>query len=316
MEYIKKYEDVKDQVDSLYDTGFIKGETVGFSELDSLISFKKGATTYIYGTPASGKSEFWWECLINLSKTKGWKHLIFSPETGTPAEIFAEIIHKWSGKPFLDLDGNKISKMTKAESLRYGLEVSQYFYIMDLGVKDITLDDFHEAVEKYDVKFDTVTTDPFNEVKHDLNGEQRDMYMARVLGKIRMFAREYNYHHTIIMHIAREAGAKITDEETGIRFYPPADPRYIDGGETSFRKGEQMICVWRPPYGVAKDGIPYQANEVKIIVQKTKPKGIGKVGEATLFFDTWKNCYYEELGGIRSYAGKYTIFEKPKVLPF
>jgi twinkle protein len=316
MDFIKQYSDVQGEIDSLYDTGLIKGETIGFQDVDKLISFKKGATSYIYGTPASGKSEFWWECLINLSKSKGWKHLIFSPETGTPAEIFAEIIHKWAGKPFFDLDGNKLPRLTKQEMYRYGAEVSQYFYIMDLGVKDITLDDFHEAVEKYGVKFDTVTTDPFNEVKHDLKGEQRDMYMARVLGKIRMYAREYNYHHTIIMHIARETGAKVIDDATGIKYYPPADPRFIDGGETSFRKGEQMICVWRPPFGVSKDGNPYQGNEVKIIVQKTKPKGIGEIGEATLFFDKWKNCYYEEINGIKSYAGNYVTFEKPKILPF
>ena len=129
------YYNIQGELDSLYDTGLIKGETVGFQDVDKLISFKKGATSYIYGTPASGKSEFWWECLINLSKSKGWKHLIFSPETGTPAEIFAEIIHKWAGKPFFDLDGNKLQRLTKQEMYRYGLEVSQYFYIMDLGVK-------------------------------------------------------------------------------------------------------------------------------------------------------------------------------------
>ena len=60
----------------------------------------------------------------------------------------------------------------------------------------------------------------------------------------------------------------------------------------------------------------YQGNEVKIIVQKTKPKGIGEVGEATLFFDKWRNCYYEEINGSKSYAGNYVTFEKPKILPF
>jgi hypothetical protein len=118
------------------------------------------------------------------------------------------------------------------------------------------------------------------------------------------------------MHIARELGAKVVDEQTGIKYYPPADPRYIDGGETSFRKGEQMICVWRPPFGVSKDGNQYQGNEVKIIVQKTKPKGVGEIGEATLFFDKWKNCYYEEINGTKSYAGNYVTFEKPTILPF
>ena len=135
---------------------------------------------------------------------------------------------------------------------RIGQEVSQYFYIMDTGVKDITLDDFHEAVEKYGVKFDTVTTDPFNEVKHDLHGEQRDMYMARVLGKIRMYAREYNYHHTIIMHIARETGAKVVDDATGRRTfvsaaYNSASSDYPQVAQIA-ADGIRHMSTWLPGY--------------------------------------------------------------------
>ena len=69
MEFIKNYSDVSDEINDLFEKGYASGEKVGFSQMDQLISFKKGATSYIYGTPASGKSEFWWECLINLSKS-------------------------------------------------------------------------------------------------------------------------------------------------------------------------------------------------------------------------------------------------------
>ena len=41
MNYIKKYQDVQGEIDSLYDTGLIKGEMIGFSDVDKLISFKK-----------------------------------------------------------------------------------------------------------------------------------------------------------------------------------------------------------------------------------------------------------------------------------
>ena len=87
MDFIRKYSDISDSLNTLYEKGLNKGATVGFSQMDNLISFKKGATSYIYGTPGSGKSEFWWECLIALTKKHKWKHLIFSPETGTPAEM-------------------------------------------------------------------------------------------------------------------------------------------------------------------------------------------------------------------------------------
>lgn len=301
------------ELSRLYETGLVKGYDTGYKVLDDLISVKLGATTYVYGAPYSGKSEFWFQILVNLSKKHGLKHLIFSPETGTVAEIFAEIIHKWSGKSFYEMNSQYVTRMTESEMLRYSQEVGQYFYIIDTGVKDVTMDDFYvlldETEKKHACKISTITTDPFNEVKHVLDGEARDMYMERVLGKVRAQARLRNLHHCIVMHVSNQKDQMMKDKDSGTFYYPPADPRRIANGEAAFRKGEQMICVYRPSSQMSDaDGIPYEKNEVHIIVQKSKPKGVGAIGQAVMFFDSAKNQYYEY-----GPNGKHYAFESESV---
>lgn len=307
------------ELSKLYEIGLVKGFDTGFHNLDQLISIKLGATSYVYGAPYSGKSEFWFQILVNLSKKHGLKHLIFSPETGTVAEIFAELLHKWSGMSFYQTDMLHVKRMSEAQMFQYAQELGQYFYIIDPGVKDVTMDDFYKLVDetekKHNCKISTITTDPFNEVKHDLGGEARDMYMERVLGKVRAQARERNLHHCIVMHVSNQKDQMLKDKETGIFYYPPADPRRIANGEAAFRKGEQMICVYRPnPQICDIDGIPYQKNEVHIIVQKSKPKGVGQVGMATMYFDAGRNQYYETVESDKYYSFEYQPI-KPTIIP-
>jgi hypothetical protein len=311
--------DQSSQLSKLYETGLVKGFDTGFHNLDQLISIKLGATSYVYGAPYSGKSEFWFQILVNLSKKHGLKHLIFSPETGTVAEIFAELMHKWSGLTFYETNNPNAKRMTEAHMFQFSQEIGQYFYIIDPGVKDVAMDDFYRLVDEtertHSCKISTITTDPFNEVKHDLAGEARDMYMERVLGKVRAHARERNIHHCIVMHVSNQKDQMLKDKETGIFYYPPADPRRIANGEAAFRKGEQMICVYRPNSQICDaEGIPYQKNEVHIIVQKSKPKGVGEVGQVNMYFDVAKNQYYETVGANKCYSFEHEPI-KTNIIP-
>ena len=67
-----------------------------------------------------------------------------------------------------------------------------------------------------------------------------------------------------------------------------------------------MLSVWRPPAGIVDEetGEPYLDNEVHIIIQKFKPKGVGKRGTVKLYFDAEKNRYYEMYLGEPRYAGR------------
>ena len=63
----KKLSQVEKKMDELRELGVQKGNVVGW-DWDLLpFTVMLGKTTYIGAAPASGKTEFWFELLINLS---------------------------------------------------------------------------------------------------------------------------------------------------------------------------------------------------------------------------------------------------------
>ena len=67
------------KVQDLYKKGITRGVYMGFDNLHDYFSLKPKGTTYIYGSPFSGKSEIWFEIMVNLSEFYGWHHAIYSP---------------------------------------------------------------------------------------------------------------------------------------------------------------------------------------------------------------------------------------------
>lgn len=309
-----KISELESHISERYEQGVSKGMETGFSALDDLYSIKLGCTTYVYGSPACGKSEFWFEMMINLSKKYGWKHAIYSPETGTPTDIAIELIHKWVGKPFYDnLDRTShTTKLSKKEILEISKEINEYFYIIDAGEYDFSIEQFYNKVDEIakenNVTINTTMADPFNEFKHDLGGEARDMYLESILGRIRRNARNTNRHNCVITHVVDQQLQQTKGiDGQDIYYYPLATPRQVSGGQAYFRKGDAMICLWRPPYGAIEPvtNRVYDGNEVMVAIQKAKPKGIGKIGRTTLWFDALKSRYYEAINGVKSYAFEY-----------
>lgn len=289
----KRIRDVQKDVDALYTTGLVKGAEIGFKCVSDFYSIKLGATTYVMASPTGGKTEFWFEVLINLSESKGWKHVIYSPETGSVAEIVAELISKYLKKPFYNYE-NRLTEQEKYKALAW---LDEYFYIIDPVDEAMTPEQFFEEVDRIEkdlgVKIHTTTIDPYNELKnnHEKFGGRQDLYVEEFLGFVRRNARQFNRHNCIITHAADQ---QLTTSN-GVSFYPPPTARQYSGGQAWFRKGLGMIALWRPPYGLNDDnGIPYEENEVHIIIQKAKPKGIGKKGVVKLYFDINKNRYYEK----------------------
>jgi hypothetical protein len=73
--------------------------------------------------------------------------------------------------------------------------------------------------------------------------------------------------------------------------------RDFAAGQVWFRKGLTVIIPWRPPYGLSdSNGIPYEPNELRLRIAKSKPKGTSKVGVYTLFLDTERYQYYMKDG--------------------
>jgi len=284
--------DLKDKMLEIYHHGNQKGYETGYSNLDKHYSVLKGATTYVYGAPHNGKTQLWYQILVNLSLRDGLRHLVFSPENGHAAQVAIDILEIIAGKT-----ATGKYKMTEEEFKTAHEIYDQHFLIVDPEGKDLKMDDFFNQViiaeSEYETTIDTVTIDPFNELKNEIKNESRDMWLERVLGEVRKFARGHNKHVCIITHVRDQA--VLTQKTPEIRYYPMPEPREIAYGQAWYRKGLAMIAVWRPKFGLKdENGIPYLENETVVAIQKVKPKGIGEgMGSVRLFYDFKSKRYFE-----------------------
>jgi hypothetical protein len=300
---------VRQQVD-------VKGKSIGW-DWDMLpFTIKEGTTTYIGAAPASGKTELWFEFLINLSCLHGWNHVVFSPETGSSAEIFSELCYKYIGKPYVQGKNS----MTNGEQVSAEMFINEHFIVIDPIDEDLTITKFYQLVDEIErkegIKIHTTTIDPWNELTEefipaDLGRE--DKYLSRILGVVRKNARKTGRHNCVINHVRDQpmVSAK-TIAGTDISYFPMPSARDFAGGQVWFRKGLSVLIPWRPPYGLGDaDGVGAEKNEVHLKVAKSKPKGVSKNGVYKMFLDIERYQYYMlDFKGNRVYANRGTTYKK------
>lgn len=309
----KRLSEISTDINRLREKGRQRGREIGWPWEMLPITIKPGSTTYVAAAPFSGKTELWFEILINLSCKSGWKHLIFSPETGDHADVYAELIHKFAGKPVVK--GKQ--SMDDSEFMFASQFVDEHFLVVDPIDADLTLVGFYELADKienqFGWKFHTTTIDPWNELKEEFEPEdlgREDKYLSRILGVARKNARKTGRHNCIINHVRDQAMVKDGNNS----FYPMPTARDMAGGQVWFRKGNLMLIPWRPPAGVEdENGIKYLDNELALKVAKSKPKGVALNGVYKIFLDVDRYQYYMMHNGRRVYAdrGEYSV--KPEV---
>jgi len=288
-----KVEHKTDQLQTLRKSGWIKGESTGFDNVDEAFTLLKGYPIFFAGAPHSGKTEVVLEMLLNTSVKNGWKHFIYLGENGEVEEIIADLCHKYIGKPF------KVANqyhMSDKERLQAEYFISEHFIFCD-DSEDMTLTDFYneasKAEKEYSIKFDTTLFDPFNDAideSHACGGTHH--WLNRELKMVRKVSKANKRIDILINHIA-DVPTQL-DKDTGQAYLRPALPNEWNGGRTWWRRGFLMVLVYRPPAWLKdENGIPYGDNVSLLIVQKAKPKGIATYGaEARLHWDWKQNRYY------------------------
>jgi hypothetical protein len=299
----KRLTDLQEELFTIRNEKVVKGKDIGWEWSMLPLTIKEGCTTYIGAPPASGKTELWFEFLINLSCLHGWNHVIFSPETGSASEIYAELCYKYIGKPYTIGE----NAMSQSEQIQAEMFINDHFIVIDPIDEDLSLDDFYKLVDhiedEHEIRIHTTTIDPWNELteiyEHSDLGRE-DKYLSRILGLARKNARKTNRHNCIINHVRDQAPIN----KDGNIFYPMATARDFAGGQVWFRKGLSVLIFWRPPQGVmGDDGVPYEDNEVHIKIAKSKPKGVSKNGIYKLYLDVDKYQYYmKDMFGQKIYA--------------
>ncbi len=312
----KRLEEVSSELFAIRNELNVKGKSVGWDWNMLPYTIKEGCTTYIGAAPASGKTEIWFEFLINLSCLHGWRHVIFSPETGSAAEVYAELCYKYIGKPYTIGENS----MSQGEQVSAEMFINEHFIVVDPIDEDLTLEKFYLLVDQIErteaVTINTTTIDPWNELteeytKDDLGRE--DKYLSRILGLARKNARKTKRHNCIINHVRDQA--PIT--QNGHTFYPMPTARDFAGGQVWFRKGLTVLIPWRPPVGLTdNEGNIYEENEVHLKVAKSKPKGVSKNGTYKLYLDVQKYQYYmKDFAGNRIYAMRSIDEQKSNSFP-
>lgn len=318
----KRLSEVSQELNRLREKGFERGFSVGWDWEQLPYTVKLGSTTYMASAPASGKTELINEIQINLSCLHGLNHVIFTPETGSPAEVYAELCYKFLGKAYI----KGFNQMDDSERTYAEMFIDEHFFIVDPGDEDMTIDDFFKIVDQIETEtgkvIHTTLIDPWNELNEVYKPEdlgREDKFLSRTLGQARKNARAKNRHHFIVTHVRDQVGI----HQSGITYYPIPTARDFSGGQVWFRKGNSILIPWRPPYGLSdRDNNQYLENELHLKIAKSKPKGISKNTTVKLYLDTMTYQYYliDEFSGARIYAnrGKYSTEKKmpePKPMP-
>lgn len=283
--------DILEPLNNFKEVGNTKGLETGIVAVNEYFTLKKGFPLFIAGAPFSGKTEFCFELLVNSSILHGWKHFIYCGEGGEPENIVSELMHKYIGKPYV----KGIYSMSEDEINKAKIFVMKHFIIANHDV-EFTINEFYEAVNEaenqFNMKFDTVTFDPFNDIKEEVEyfGGREDKYLASVLKIVRVNAKKYNRINILVNHIA---DVRAVTDSSGNRYMPVAMPNEWAGGRTWWRRAFTMILVYRPKtFQKNEHGKDALENETWIVIQKSKPKGVGKNGTAIIYFDWKSNRFY------------------------
>ena len=283
---IRKFKDIQESLIEMREKGNPRGENTGFACLDEFYSIKEGSYTFILAPPHHGKSEFAFELAFAQAEKYGKKTLIYSPETGSTEDIYAEFIHKYTGKPFYTSIPGSVDDKQFYNAVNY---IDEMFSIVDSDEKAYGFNDLIKLVREEKI----ILTDPYNELKHDMSeyGNRQDLYIEDLCGDIRRYCKKNKKHWLLTLHPANQQAIL---DKSGLRYYPMPMAREAAGGQALFRKAMTWINLWRPPSGMLDDnGMPFEENVTLINIEKAKPKGVAKKGQTKLYFDWKKNRYFE-----------------------
>lgn len=306
--------DVKFELDELRDSGQKRGSWLGFDSLDKLWSMKRGSTTYLLAAPHAGKSSFINEIVCNLIEFSHYKVIIWSPETGSPKDIFNELLWSINRKRFIKNKAGEYA--TDKQAARAIATLDSHVKVLDFGRRDVSLKMLYDQVERLkedDFDADLLIVDPFTEIVDDDNlGLRADIALGRKLSGIARNSSAMDIHTLIAVH-TNNIPPQMGDFRDGTKkaYIPAPLPSQIAGGQAWFRRAYMIVSLWIPPVGLklgeeedpdTGDKRIVYAEKLQTIVEvlKAKPKIVGSLGKCMLTYNMLENRY-RELDGTPSY---------------
>lgn len=290
-----------------------RGLDTAWTNANEFISLKKGYPLFVAGLGGVGKTEVILDIMINSAIMHKWTWLILSPEMGTAEEILEQIIEKMSGGEQLNVNSdNPIAKEKVAKIIHWA---NKHFRILDplrnwkekMTDMALNIENFFQMAKREEQilkgKFDGVLIDPFNELDIALGGGKTMTTVKNELDALLWWTRKNNYFTILTNHVNDKQEIRDKDDEGFFFWTPPTKKEEWAYGQQFARKAYQMLLVYNPHQrlqtNLALDGdremehsIQNYHNVREFLVQKTKPKGVGKTGKFRLFFDYKTQRYY------------------------
>lgn len=266
--------DLEPEIMEMYDNGFKRGISTGWSTMNEYYTVRRGEFTVITGYPGSGKSCWLDNVMINLSRSSKWKWAVFSAENYPISRHIAGLMEIYSGKPFRRGPTPRMERAEVGEYLRWVhshfrfIQPKEDRYSLDLIVKT--------AVRIGDV--DALVLDPWNELDHSRPKEMReDEFISVSLTKLRWFARMAEMAVFVVAH-----PSKYTRQPGQPR--PVATLNEVKGASEWYAKADNGISIWRDETD--------RTGATDVHIQKIRFREVGRAGgKVELYYDTVSGRY-------------------------
>ena len=281
-----------------HENGGLPGLELGFSCLNGFYTHKQSGVTDWTGFPASGKTYFVLEILMQLSEKYGKRHAIYVPDLGTYYETFAKLVKMYTGKDFEVKYHNQISV---GELMSRIPQISKDFLILikEDYKKPLAPQQFWDFVAEYEDelgRLDTGLIDSWKNMSRDTDLPEYQ-YLDIVLPYRNEVAEQGNVHFHTIAHPNK---TEITDQKTenGNRKRRVPTAQDIKGGESWYANGKNIITV---------DRSDKQTTYVDLHIWKTKPENVGMEGTISdvIHLDRKRGRYCESYNGGSLFAFEY-----------
>jgi twinkle protein len=263
---LKTFDDYHSEISDLIEGVIGDFYKTGYKKIDDqgLLRIKRGQLNIVTGSPGSGKSEWVDDLMINTIKNYGIRWAVFSPENYPPQVYYKKLAEKYMGFGF-----DALTQDNHCEAIA-GLS-DKVKLIVDTDEEDVTIDYLFERIRTLVFRFGIkgVIIDPWNEIAHDI-GAREDIYLNKVLRKIKRFIRKYDLTFWLVAH---PKNPRRNQDGT----YPKITAYDIAGGYAWFAKADQVFSVWRN-----KDD---HTKPVEVDFQKIKQKTDGKLCTALFYYD-------------------------------
>ena len=255
----------------IYRNGFPQGvSTHEWPKFDDLIKWFPGHFTVVTGIPSHGKSNFIDNLIVYLARHNGWRSAVFSPENPMPEMWIIRLLEIATGETFFG--HNKIQE-DKIEGTINAL--GQYFYMINPH-DDYSLETIL-AITKSLIRrqgINVLVIDPWNNLEVKMKaGENETTTTAKILVKLRSFARITGVHIILIAH-----PRKMMKGMDGNYEVPTAYD--ISGSAHFYNVADNIMSIYREFLNSENDTSITHAH-----VQKVKTKYSGQIGSSKFNFD-------------------------------